>query len=513
MPGRQRIPFGFCEPSYQLTNKFAAVERTINWTLAPNETRGSESHYTGILEPTPGTIPFGPLPVPRPFNQRVRGLLGYRGLVFGVSGTAAWYTKNLSLAGGLVTCPASGLQFLGLVVDDGSPVSIVGNGSGQIFVSTASGNGYVIYPTFTDLSTNPGFLGSSYCTFQDGYIIVVTPRSQLAPGAYNQIQISGTMATPVGDATQWDASFISEAIGQSDVLKAVISSREFLRLMGAARSQVFYNSGATFPFVSYNSTYIEHGTMAPFSVVDLGDSLMWLGQDYRGVTACFRDFAFAPEAVSTWAIEQQWTKYPIPALARATAFSYVWQGHKKYQITFPQAVPPSDTGGAYLNATWEYDATASRIIGKPVWTELQFQRWDGVPCGLATPYHAFLNFSDASSLLDNWLSGWPSAHIVGSDGSDGNPGALYQLSANVFTNAAADPTGNQYRQPIIRTRITPHLYDSDKRIQYNRLTFDCTRGVGAIASAATSAASFTVTVTDADGHTASVTCTIPAGCV
>lgn len=511
MPGHQRISFpGFCDASYQLTNKFASVERTVNWTLAPNETHGAESHYTAILEPTPGTIPFGPVPVPFPFNQRVRGLLGYRGLIFGVSGTVAWYTKNLQFVDGIVTVAPGGLQKLGNVVDDGNPVSIVGNASGQIFVSTSTGNGYVIYPAFVDLSTNPGFLGSSYCTFQDGYVIVINPRSILAPGAYNQIQISGTMAVPVGDATQWDASFISQAIGQSDVLRCIISSREYLRLMGAARSQIFYNGGGTFPFVSYNSTYIETGTSSPFSVVDMGDSLMWLGQDYRGVTSCFRDFAFQPEPVSTFAVEQAWAKYPAASTSRAQAFAYIWQGHKKYQITFPQAVPPPDSGGSYLNATWEYDATASRMMGKSIWTEMSYQRFDGVATGLATPCHAFANFSDASSALESWLTNWPGAHIVGSDGTDGNPGALYQLSAGIFTNCGADNLGNQLRQPIVRTRVCPHLYSSDKRLQYNRVSFDVTRGVGR--AAGTPEACFTIEVTDSLGKTASVTCCIPVGC-
>ena len=453
-------PFpAFCDTSYQLTNRYAAVERTVNFTCTPNETKGAESKYSILLEPTPGTIPFNsltgfyaPLPVAPPFNQRCRGLVYYRGLIYGVNGTTVFYIQG-------------GFQFIGTVVDDGYAVTFATTGTNQIFIATqVSGNGYVIntdFLSFVDLSTNAQFLGSTCCTAQDGYVIVVTPGYP----TLNQIQISGNAGTPIGDCTIWDATRISQQDGQADALIAVISSREYLRLLGTQRSQIFWNSGApNFPFVSYNSTYIETGIYSGLSLADMGDSLIWVGSDKRGMVSCWQDFAFQPQQISTFAIERFWSNYPLISIRSSTAFAYTWNGHRKYQITFPKAITPPVSGGNYLNATWEYDATASKMLGKPVWTELTYLRYDGVKTGLATRFHAFyVDFN---------------VHLVGSDGSDGNPGAIYQLSDTSYTQCGADKNGFQINTPIIRERICPHLYSTNKRIVYNRIELEVSRGVG-----------------------------------
>ena len=44
---------GFCGPSYQLTNRYAAIERTVNWLTVPNETQ-DERKYRMALTPCPG---------------------------------------------------------------------------------------------------------------------------------------------------------------------------------------------------------------------------------------------------------------------------------------------------------------------------------------------------------------------------------------------------------------------------------------------------------------------------
>jgi hypothetical protein len=436
------IPFpGFTGPSYQLTNRAAASERLVNWYCIPNESGGAESKFKLALEPSPGNAAFCPLPVPAPFNQRNRGLLELRGTAYGVNGTVAF---SIDYGGNFTN--------LGTVADDGLPVSMVAN-AGQIFIASA-GNGYVIPAgggAGSLIAVETGdFLGASYATFQDGYIIVVTPNS-------NQIQISGSTTTPLGDATQWDAANVSIQAGQADLLQAVISSREYLRLLGSRRSQIYSNTGnAGFPFQSYNETFIETGIAAPFSLADLGDSLIWVGQDSRGMRACWRDAGFQPQRISTLAIEQAWQNYW--RVDDAIAFSYVWKGHLVYRITFPSALQ-----GGTVSATWEYDATASQLAGMPLWSERQYLNGANVLTGRPELFHCYAY----------------GRHLVGSGGADGNPGAIYQMSDTAFTDCGTDIAGNQSQRAIVRDRICPHLWSNNKRLIYNRIELELARGVGA----------------------------------
>lgn len=438
------IPFtGFIGPSYELVNRYASVERTVNWHLVANEAAGEETKFKLAFEPAPGNQPFCALPVPAPFAQPCRGLLEMRGVAYGVNGSVAF---SLGANGGFTE--------LGVVANDGNPVSMVANGNGQIFIASA-GLGYVIKGTPPKLTQikDANFLGASIATFQDGYVIVVTPNS-------NQFQISGSDDVPLGDATQWDAANISVQAGQADYLKAIISSREYLRLLGDRRSQIYYNVGANgiggFPFQSYNETFIETGIAAVHSLVDMGQSLMWIGNDARGQRACWHDAFFEPQRVSTFAVEQFWQSYA--SVADAIAFAYIWDGHLIYRITFPSA----SYAGPVRSATWEYDATLSVTLGRPIWTERSFLPPGGQPTGRPELFHCYAY----------------GRHLVGSGGGDGNPGAIYQMAAAPWTDCARSLAGAQIQQPIIRDRICPHAWQGNKRIIYHRIELELARGVG-----------------------------------
>lgn len=452
-------PFaGLVGPSYQLVDRYAAVERTINWMLTVNESPDADK-YKMAFEPCPSNQPFCTLPVPAPFNQPNRGLIENRGSVFGVNGTSVFQLNQNGTFAALI----------GSVISDGKPCSLVANGNGQIFIASA-GNGYVIPNgagpnSLINLPPTVGFLGASYATFQDGYILVITPNS-------NQFQYSGnSVTTPIGDATQWDAANISIQAGQADNLKAIISSREYLRLLGDRRSQVYYDVGpngiGTTPFQSYNETFIETGIAAAYSLVDLGDSLVWVGRDQRGMRACWRDGAFSPQRISTFAVEQFWQKYA--KVDDAVAFPLIWKGHLLYQITFPSAYVANPVSGfpegnppGYIGATWVYDATASLLVGKPIWFERSYQSARGFAMQRSEMFHCYA-FGQ---------------HLVGSSGIDGNPGAIYAYSDTAYTDCGTTSSGAQSQQPLIPRRIAPHIASGRNRIIVNRLRLDVRQGVG-----------------------------------
>lgn len=444
------IPFeGFIGESYQYANKYAAIERTVNWITEVNESQ-SEKKFKFSFSPSPSNAAFSQLPVPAPFNQANRGLVECRGAAYGVNGNTVFEIDG----GGNFTS-------LGSIATDGRPVSMVVNGNGQIFIASA-GLGYVLntFPAITLVPiTTDQFLGSSYATFQDGYVIVINPDQ------FHQFQISGDDDNPLNDATAWNASNFGVLSGQADRLVAIISSREYLRLLGSRRTQIYQNTGPqlignvidTFPFRSYGQTYIETGCGAAFSLVDMGDSLMWIGEDARGQRACWRDLAFQPQRVSNFAVEAFWQSYP--RIDDAVAFPYIWNGHLIYQITFPSAC---DTARNPTSRTWCYDATVSQLVGRPQWHERQFSNAQNFLIGRPEMFHCYAY----------------GKHLVGSNGADGNPGAIYQYSDTTYTDCGTDYTGAQTQRPIVRDRIAPHLFELNKRILYNRIEIEMERGVG-----------------------------------
>lgn len=438
---------GFIGPSYHYLSKYAAVERTVGYYLVANEAPQEESKFKFEATPAPGNQAFCTLPVPAPFNQPNRALLELRGVAYGVNGDVAF---SIDENGAFTN--------LGQIADDGLPASMVANGNGQIWIASG-GLGYVIPKGggAGSLIQVPlgNFLGASYSTFQDGYILSIVPNS-------NKFQISGSDDVPLGDATQWDASNVSVQAGQADNLRTIISSREYVRIMGHRRSQIYQDVGSqgigAFPFVSYNETFIETGIAANFSLVDMGDSLIWIGEDSRGTRACWRDSAFQPQRISTFAIEQFWQKYAC--IDDAVAFPYIWNGHLFYRITFPSAYKSQN--GVFTAATWEYDATVSALVQRPIWNELQHLGPLGTLIGRPELFHCYVY----------------GKHLVGSGGSDGNPGAIYQLADAPWTDCGTDGTGAQVQKPMVRDRIAPHIFNSNHRIAIDRIEFELTKGAG-----------------------------------
>jgi hypothetical protein len=445
---------GFIGPSYRFNNAAAAVERLVNFYVDVNESGGQEPKFRMALSPSPSNQQFGTLPVPAPFNAPCRGLIQLRDTLYGVNGTTFYSMDQFG-----------NYTYIASVQNDGNPVSMTANGNQQILVITA-GVGYVWdarAEVWTPLGSS-GFGGGQYATFQDGYGIVVTPNS-------NQYQISGSNSTPLGDMTQWNGANVSVQAGQADLLQACFSHREYLYLFGKRRSQVHYNVGSQgiggFPFQSYNGTFLETGLAAIFSLASLGDSLMWIGQDERGIRACWRDASFQPMRVSNFSVEQIWQNYA--RVDDAIAFSFIWRGHLMYQVTFPSAIvntPPSGfpagSPPTYTGATWVYDATASQIAGIPMWHERSYQNYLNIGVQRSEAFHAYCY----------------GKHLVGSTGVDGNPGAIYQYSDSYFFDCGADSAGNQLTQPIVRDRICPHLYHTNNRLVFNRLELELLRGQG-----------------------------------
>lgn len=441
----------------------------MEFYVTANESQ-EETKFKLCLEQCPANAPFSALPVPAPFNQPIIAMLEFQGIAYALFGCTVYGTQGCHFAqvNSDGTYTELGASVIPSHTTGGTgpwfePGTLVGTGAGQIFInvginvansSTGSSFVYTVSSNTVDfISTDvsvpgggldQGLFGCLYGTFQDGYMLVIsaftnTPETK-------QFQISGTDSVPLGDIRYWDPANVSIQAGQADGLVAIISSREYVRLLGEKRSQVLYNAAQNgiggFPFQSYNETFIEVGIAARWSLCELPDSLVWIGKDSRGTFAAWRDFGFQPQRISTFAVEQFWQSYGLTAISSAVAFPYLWKGHLFWQITFPGV------------ATWVYDATVSTLLNRPIWHERQFQSQPSTFTSRPEMFHCYAY----------------GKHLVGSGGGDGNPGAIYQY-ADVYQDCVKY-LGAQTTLPQVPFRTAPHIYNGTKRGIVNRIAID-----------------------------------------
>jgi hypothetical protein len=436
---------GFVGNSYELNSLYAGIERTVNWYFDPVEAP-EEQKSRALLTPSPANFAFGPLP--ETFPLPARGRFSYRGNCYGVNGSVLFQLNT--------NAPSTQI---GTVVDDGHPVSFCGNGNGQL--CCASGGNLYVWDgtTFTTVTADPvngPFFGAGTITFQDGYVIASIPNS-------NKFQISGTDSVPIGDATQWDAANVSVQAGQIGNVTAVISNQEYVFVICENRTLVYNNTGGTFPFQIYNDLFLEIGSASPYSITSFGalanDTVAMVSQTISGNAQAWCIRGLTPERISTLAVEQFWSEYPTVSDARA--FTYQWNGHVFWQITFPSA---NDGRGA----TWVYDRTVSLLTGRSCWHERTYTDYNGTQWARSEQYHCF----------------WAGKHVVGSVGLDGLPGATYYYNAPndgvtpFWDIGVVDESGNIGNVPIIRDRIAPHLWGENKRRIYDSIEFEGSRGCG-----------------------------------
>ena len=101
--------------------------------------------------------------------------------------------------------------------------------------------------------------------------------------------------------------------------------------------------GAGFPFAPLQGVFIQHGTVAKYSVAGWGLQLYWLSRDNNGQAIVVTGESYRARSISTPAIVSEFSKYTT--IDDAIGMVYQQDGHVFYLLTFPTA-----------NKTWVYDA-------------------------------------------------------------------------------------------------------------------------------------------------------------
>lgn len=396
-----RFP-GFVGPSYVLSSIDFDCQRSINLFPEFDEMHTGKEQEVAALVGTPGlallaTIGAGP----------IRGIYyTTTGVLYVVSGNTLYSVSSSWVATSIGTLQTS----------SGS-VSMADNRLQLVIVDGLNGY-YVTLGTATLVQiTSLNWLGSNTVTFQDGYFIFAAPNSR-------EFYLSDL------NAITFVAPANSSKEGYPDNIVSIISSNRNLWLLGDQTLEVWFDSGDNLnPFQFIAGTMAQIGLVSPFAVTKMANTIFWLGKDQNGKGVVYAANGYAPQRVSTTAIELAFQSYST--ISDAIAFAYQENGHQFFILTFPTA-----------NATWCYDALTG------LWHERLYNNNGVLERHRANCY---------ASAYGN--------HIVG-DYANGN---IYSLSLTTYTD-----NGN----PITRQRITPHVSKDMNRIFFQALQLDFESGVG-----------------------------------
>jgi len=394
----------FIGGSYQSQSPWADMERTINW-------------YPELIEPKQGQLALYPTPGMRAFatvpETETRALFSMDNHTSGVVGAAF----HELFATGATTKR-------GDVAQDNNPATITYNGAGggEQFV-TSGGNGYLFDTSshaFTQVLTGTATMGAML----DGYFIAFE-------AATSTIRLSNLL-----DGTTWDPTQFAQRSIAPDPWRAMIVANREIWLVGEQTGEVWYDAGAfPFPFAPVPGSVFAYGIRAPWSLKTVGPALMWLSQNAEGHLQVVRAQGYAPQVVSTRAVELAFSQYErTSTTADAEALVYQDQGHVFYVLRFPSA-----------NATWVWDDTTQ------LWHERG--RWN-----------AF------AMRFDAWR---PRAHCL-AFGSHLVGGAATGTISVLDVTVGSEVDGTVIR----RVRVAPGVRAADQRLFNARFQLECEPGLG-----------------------------------
>lgn len=309
-----------------------------------------------------------------------------------------------------------------LVVQRSTPVSMVDNGQ-TLLVVDGSQFGYqvdLIALTFAEI-TDPNFLGADRIDFLSTFVVSNVPGTQEF-----QSTLSGAPLT-------WDGLYVDSKTGFPDLLQTLIVMHLEIWLIGALTTEIWYNAGgAAFPFALFPGTFIEHGTIAKYSVAKHDLRVLWLSQDKDGKAIVVMGESYKVVRVSTYAIEEEFSKYAN--LTDAVADIYQIVGHIFYRLHFPSA-----------DKTWVLDLQTG------LWHEIESTDAQG------TTHRARDMFATAAYGRNVSL--------------DWNNGDIYEISTETYTDGAAVPR--------VFRRSFPTLISNGSRVAYFSFAADMELGTDA----------------------------------
>lgn len=292
----------------------------------------------------------------------------------------------------------------------------------QLLVA-ANVNGYIYDGTSVTPISAPGFLGgNSFCQIK-GYFIGFNGGNKI----YSSDLLNGL---------SWNALNFSLVNSPDPPVAICTDQRELLWVFCKKHVQVYaFNAALTaFPFSVIDGAVMQVGLLARLSLAAMDNTLIWVGVDDRGVGGVYVANGFAPQKVSTPAVDAALSNYAklggFSQLQQIESYVYRDGGHEIYVMTIP--LQDKSKG-----ATWCYDRTNN------MWTERSY-------------WNSTLSIDQAHLGRNHTYNTSWGVHLVGD----------YQ-SANIY-----EQNSNFYSDPntfIRRRRTAPVLWTGGNRNFFARL--------------------------------------------
>lgn len=307
----------------------------------------------------------------------------------------------------------------GMLVTSSGNVSIDENGlqlaicdGANVYIFTYATN---VFAKVTDLDLPV----AGAITFIDGYFVV------------NQVGTGKFFISALYDGTSWAALDFATAESSPDNLLRCINAVGQLWLLGDKTGEIWTNTGASaFPFERISGAKMSVGILAPHTAIEVDNTLFWLGKDTNGSGIMYRAQGFAPQRVSTEAIELIIQQATSPTAIRA--YTYQQDGHTFLVLT---------GGGMPTSPTYD--------ISTQLWHERAYLNTSGF-------YEQHLGQSGMFAF---------NKQLVVSRVN----GKVYQMSLTTY-----DDDGNA----LSSERVYTHLSNENKRQRLNRLEIAMESGVG-----------------------------------
>lgn len=411
---------GFIGGSYESQAVTADQEKTVNWYPELLESPGATSR--AVLYPTPGVEVLS-----TGATGGGRAHFYMNGREFAVIGSTFYEIG----AGGALTVR-------GTVTLGGTPATISsnGDGGGQLFV-TSGDNGY-IYDLTTDALTQVAALNgkATMGDHLDGYFVALDTTT-------STMYISDLL-----DGLTWQTgvNFAQRSLAPDRWISMKVLGR-LIWLFGEYTTEIWYDTGALFPFAPTPSGLVAYGIAAPFSAAVIGDDLIWLGATRSGRVCVLKAQGTTPEIISHKPLEMAIKGYD--GISEAVGDVYSDRGHSFYLISFDND-----------NVTWAWDSESKFWCERGTWVpvENRFVSWRPRFYASAFGEHRIL---------------------------DSSGGSVYRMSADISTDVDG--------LPIKRVRRAPAIMDENKRVFYSAFELDLEVGLGNIRP---SRASFTMELSD-----------------
>lgn len=396
------MKIGLVGPSYVQRSLPFNAQRTVN--LYPIlDDQGSE---VASMQGTPGLELFATAGAG---GNRGSFRSEFNGRVFFVTGTTLYEidSSGTATSRGTLSSSTGNLSF-----DEDINTMAICDGV-KLYSFTYSSNTFAIVSD-PDLPASVGFV-----TNIDGFFVV------------NENDTGKAFISGINSLTSWAALDFATAESSPDKLLAVKNAVGQLWLFGEVTTEIWTNTGGSaFPFKRIAGALMEAGVLAPHTILDIDNTVMWLGRDKYGQGMVFRADGFTPLRVSTSPIERIFQEAPNPE--EIVSWAYQEDGH--IHVVY--------TGGG-LPTSLVYDITTR------LWHERAYLNEQG-------NFAQHLGYSHVFAF---------EKHLIG----DRRNGNIYEMSLDKYTDNG---------DLIARERTYTHVIDELRRIRYNSLTIGFETGVG-----------------------------------